>query len=103
MKRFYARGHWSWVSLLVLGAAAPCAWAGANYSTVILNDGPIGYYRLGDPGTQSTATDISGNGRDGVYSRGVVSGVAGAIVGDTDTAAQFDGLTAYVNVINNGG
>jgi hypothetical protein len=103
MQRFYAKGHWSWIALLVLATAAPCAWADLSYSTVILSDTPIGYYRLGDPGTQSTATDISGNGRDGIYSRGVVSGVKGAIAVDPDTAAQFDGMTAYANVINTGG
>jgi hypothetical protein len=100
MKRFVTRGHWAWLAVLALGAAAPCVRADASYSTVILSDAPVGYYRLGDPGTQVAATDASGNGRDGIYSRGVVGDVAGAIVGDTDTAAQFDGSTAYVNVIN---
>src|SRR5262249_29854649 len=74
--------------------ASPCAWADASYSALILQDGPIGYWRLGDAGTSVTATDASGNFRDGVYSRGVVNGAAGAINGDPDTAAQFDQKTS---------
>ena len=84
MKRFDGRGHWSWIALVVLGAVAPCVWADASYPTVILSDTPIGYYRLGDPGTQATATDLSGNGRDGIYSRGVISGAAGATGSELD-------------------
>jgi hypothetical protein len=98
MKRFCAKGHWGLVVLVVLGAAAPCAWAGANYSSVIINDAPIGYWRLGEAATATIAADASGNGRDGVYTRGVVSGVAGAINGDADTAASFDKGTAWIDV-----
>jgi len=51
MKRFYAHGQWPWLALLALGtilAAASGAMAGAQYSSAILADGPIGYWRLGD-------------------------------------------------------
>src|SRR5437868_2508708 len=98
MKCFLGRGQWSWIALLVVGAAAPCVLGSANYSTVILNDGPIGYWRLGEAGTATTAVEYTGSGRDGTYTRGVVSGVPGAIVGDSDTAAQFDEFTAWVDV-----
>jgi hypothetical protein len=102
MKRFYARGHWAWLALLVLGVAAPCGLADASYSTVILNDAPIGYWRLGEDGTNPVAADSSGSvtpmGRNGIYSRGVTSGVPGAIKGDPDTASSFDGMTSYVDI-----
>src|SRR5438876_92825 len=99
--RFSAQRPWSWVALLVLGAAlavAPSAMAGAQYSTTILADSPLGYWRLGDLQTSLVAVDASGNGRDGIYTRGVVNEVPGAIVSDTDTAATFDGMTASVSV-----
>ena len=89
---------WSWVALLVLAAAAPCAWAAISYSTVILGDAPIGYWRLGESSSAVTAVEATGSGRDGIYTRGVINGVPGAINGDPDTAAQFDENTAWVNV-----
>jgi hypothetical protein len=106
MKRFYARGYWGLVALLVLGAGAPCIWADVNYSSVILADAPIGYWRLGEDGTSPTAADSSGFGttpRNGFYTRGVTSGVTGAIIGDTDTAASFDGLTSFIVLPNTTG
>jgi hypothetical protein len=72
--------------------------AGAQYSATIIADGPIGYWRLGEPQTTAVAADASGNNRNGTYTRSVVSGVNGAIVGDPDTAATFDGLTTSVVV-----
>src|SRR5438132_4880466 len=101
MKRFYARGHWGCLALLVLGTAAPCVFADASYSTVILNDAPIGYWRLGESATATVAVDSSGNPsgtHDGVYTRGVVGGGPGAIAGDPDTSAQFDKGTAWIVV-----
>jgi hypothetical protein len=99
MKLFYARGQWCWVIFLALGAAlavASSAMAGAQYSATILADGPLGYWRLGEPQTTPVAADSTGGGRDGIYTRSVVSGATGAIVGDPDTAATFDGLTTGV-------
>jgi hypothetical protein len=101
MKCFDAWGKWSAVALLVCGAAvatAPGARADSAYSAVIISDAPIGYWRLGEDSTAVIAVDSSGNGRDGVYTRGVVSGAAGAIAGDVDTAAQFDKGTAWIDV-----
>jgi hypothetical protein len=72
--------------------------AGAQYAVTILADGPIGYWRLGEAQTTPTAADGTGNSRDGTYTRSVLSGVPGAIVGDPDTAATFDGMTTGVNV-----
>ena len=102
MKRFYARGQWGWLALLVLGASlavAPSAMAGANYSATILADSPIGYWRLGEAQTAPAAVEATGSGRDGTYTRTVVNGVTpGAIVGDPTTGATFDGMTTSVDV-----
>ena len=90
------------IELLMWGAAASCVLADASYSTVILNDTPIGYWRLGEPGTATFAEDSSGNlptTHNGVYSRGVVSGQPGAINGDPTTSAQFDYGTSWVDVL----
>lgn len=97
--------HGQWFGVLALGmalAVAPSAMAGAQYSSTILADGPIGYWRLGESQTTAIATEATGSGRDGGYTRGVTSGVPGAIAGDPDTAASFDGLTAAVSVPNIG-
>ncbi|HLJ95045.1 MAG TPA: LamG domain-containing protein [Gemmataceae bacterium] len=100
MKRFERMGLGVGLAVLALGALAPCAWADISYSSVIIGDGPVGYYRLGEAQADSVAFDSSGYQftRNGVYSRGVVNGVAGAIKGDTDTAANFDGMTSFVAV-----
>jgi hypothetical protein len=61
-----------------------------SYAATVLSDGPIAYWRLDDT-TTAAAKDFSGNGHDGTYVGGVTLGVQGAIVGDPDTATQFDG------------
>jgi hypothetical protein len=90
------------IATLVLGAVAPCVWADASYSSVILTDGPAGYWRLGEDASSPIASDASGNAvvRNGFYSRGVTSGASGAIHGDPDTAAAFDGQTSFVVVLS---
>src|SRR5581483_6053824 len=90
------------IALLMLGAAASSVLADSSYSTVILSDAPIGYWRLGEPGTETIAVDSSGNlptTHNGVYSRGVVSGQPGAINGDPTTSAQFDYGTSWIDVL----
>ncbi len=68
---------------------------GANaYRAVVLADAPLAYYRLDDQGM--TAKDEVG-AHDGVY-KGTVTHGAGAIAGDTNRAATFDGMTGYVDI-----
>ncbi|HEX4793701.1 MAG TPA: LamG domain-containing protein [Humisphaera sp.] len=67
------------------------------YSSTILADAPVGYWRLGES-SGTVAADASGNGRDGVYHNGPALGSAGAIAGDSDTAASFDGADDYVAI-----
>src|SRR5207302_7840433 len=69
-------------------------------------DAPIAYWRLGDASNSPTATESSGftaTGNNGFYTRGVTGGVTGAINGDSDTAASFDGATAFVVIPNTTG
>jgi len=106
MKRFYARGHWGLVAFLVLVAAvavAPRASAGAGYSAVILADKPLSYWRLGESDPSQPAKDASGNGNDATYIGGVTLGQPGAIMGDPDTAAAFDGSTGIVDIPSTSG
>jgi len=93
------------LAVILLGVGAPCVWAGANYSAVILADTPIGYWRLGEDSTTAIAADSSGAAtpNNGFYTRGVTSGVSGAIHGDSDTAASFDGVSAFVVIPNSTG
>jgi hypothetical protein len=82
------------VVLLMLGSFTT-AGAVADYSSEVLADSPLGYWRLGES-VGSVASDSSGNGRNGTYV-GSGLGAAGAIDGDSDTAAAFDG-NDYVNL-----
>ena len=62
----------------------------------MLADNPIGYWRLGE--SSGTASDSSGNGRHGTYMNGVALGALGALTGDSDTSARFDGVNDSVQV-----
>jgi PKD repeat protein len=71
--------------------------APASYSTLVLGDRPVGYWRLGDaPGT-TTATDATG-AASGTVVGGVTRGLPGVVNGDA--AMGFDGSTGYVKVAN---
>jgi hypothetical protein len=63
----------------------------------VLADGPIGYWRLGER-SGTNAVDATGNGHAGTYLGGVTLGVPAALVGDTDTAARFNGTNGMVQV-----
>lgn len=60
-----------------------------TYRETVLADGPVAYWRLDEPEGTSTATDETGNGRDGTYSAGTDQGVSGLLTGDPDRAAEF--------------
>lgn len=86
---------------IMLTAAAAVALVAAPasaglYSDAVLGDNPVGYWRLSDTG--GTAVDATSNGHDGAYLNGVVQGVPGAIFGDPDTAANFDGSNDKIDV-----
>jgi Concanavalin A-like lectin/glucanases superfamily len=67
--------------------------ADAGYRELVLADSPLAYYRLDDPGT--VAKDEVG-AHDGTY-KGAVAHTKGALTGDGDRAAVFDG-SSYVDV-----
>lgn len=69
------------------------------YAREVLADGPVGYWKLGEQ-IVAVAVDSSGNGNTGTYTGGVTLAQTGALTGDADTAALFDGTTGYVTVPN---
>lgn len=75
--------------------------AAVSYSDTVLQDAPAAYWRLGEAPGASTASDHSGQGRAGTYLNGVALGQAGALAGDSDASALFDGVNDLVNVPDN--
>jgi hypothetical protein len=74
---------------LLLGVCDP---VGAAYIDEVLDDGPRGYWRLGETsGTTAFDAATSDGAQNGTYESGVTLGVAGALRNDSDTAAAFDG------------
>lgn len=77
-------------------AAADTAPPPPTYPAVVLADSPAGYWRLGDaPGATSAAAAA---GTAGTVAGTITFGQAGALVGDADTAASFNGTNALVNL-----
>lgn len=76
------------------------------YSTLVLADGPVGYWRLGEAAGPTAADTASAAGlpqqgaQDGTYTGGFTLGTSGALTasGDTDTAATFNGSTGLVGI-----
>ncbi|MDZ4781998.1 MAG: Ig-like domain-containing protein [Planctomycetia bacterium] len=66
-----------------------------DYQDVILEDGPLGYWRLNSPLPDTIAPDTSPNGLTGIY--GYISTAAnGAIAAETSGAGQFGVGSSYV-------
>jgi hypothetical protein len=70
---------------------------GLDYASMVLADSPAGYWRLGET-SGTAAADASGHGSTGTYTGGVTLGQAGAISGDADKSALFDGTSGYVSI-----
>src|SRR4029077_18308996 len=88
--------------VFVASAAIPvptiqAARASANYSSTVLADGPVSYWRLGEQ-SGTTALDIGTGANNGAFTGGYTLGVGGAIVSDINTAGAFNGSTGYVSV-----
>jgi PKD repeat protein len=64
--------------------------AGGDYLSAVLASEPDSLWRLGEAVGATAATDTVG-WRDATIPASVTPGVAGAIVGDTDTAVRFSG------------
>ncbi len=69
--------------------------ASASYSSAVLADGPVGYWRLGETSGTSVA-DTTGS-PPGSLVGGVTEGVAG-VAGDGNTAFGFNGTNGYVTI-----
>jgi hypothetical protein len=80
-------GSWLSVAVVVLNAGPAAA---STYSSAVLADSPVAYWRLGES-SGTTAADSSGNGHGGTYTSTGVSYGASAIVSDGDTAVSFSG------------
>ena len=68
-----------------------------SYSSEVLADSPLAYWRLGET-SGTTAADSSGNNHGGTYAGGPTLGVAGLLTGDSDPACQFDGSNDIVTI-----
>ena len=79
----------------------PCASTSAYSGDVLAASGLLGYWRLGDR-TGPTACEARGE-FPGTYSGGYTLGRPGAISGDANTAAGFNGTTSYARVANSAG
>jgi Concanavalin A-like lectin/glucanases superfamily len=74
--------------------------SGSAYRAAVVADNPVGYWRLGDPAGSTTCHAVPGYGTDGTVIGGVTFGVPGALKGDPNTAAQFDGVTGTIDLGN---
>jgi hypothetical protein len=77
------------IVLLVFVLSLSAQVAQAAYVDVVDALNPLGYWRMGES-AGTTVTDYSGS-YNGTYSGGVTLGATGALSGDSDTAASFDG------------
>jgi PKD repeat protein len=81
-----SRGATATASMAIAVAATGAA--GGAYAEAVLNSGPQHYWRFGE--TSGQVYDRAGTA-DLAVGSGVARGTAGAIAGDADTAATFDG------------
>lgn len=80
----------------ILAGSAPTATSDpGDYSVRLLSENPISYWRLSEA-AGGTAADQGSGANTGTY-HGVALGQAGALNGDSDNAAYFDG-SAYVEI-----
>ncbi|MET7276776.1 LamG-like jellyroll fold domain-containing protein [Kribbella sp. NPDC005582] len=86
------------VSLLSPGTAhpthRPCVSA---YDTAVLQDGPVAFWRLAQPGSSSEASAVGGSALTGTYG-GTRSATT---LPNGDPATAFDGATGYFQVADN--
>ena len=86
---------------VVFGSGLPAR--AADYPTTVQSYHPVGYWRLNEttplPVDPATNAGTAGAAVNGAYRGGASHPVApGALAGDTDPAARFDGSSQYVEV-----
>ena len=85
------------MSVTVTGTTAPVAVDDPDTYLLTLNElAPVAHWRLGES-SGTTAVDERGI-QDGTYTNGPLLDQMGAIAGDTDTAAYFNGTDNYVEI-----
>jgi hypothetical protein len=89
------RRLWLIVVVLLTVAAAPAP-ADADYRQTVLDSGPLSYWRLGETSGTGAADQLARN--PGTYVGGVALGAPGALTGDPDRAAAFDGVDDEVQL-----
>src|SRR5947209_4933502 len=77
-------------------AASSCPTSSPYSTQVAGTSGLVGYWRLDDPSGTAACDETSKD--PGTYQGGLTLGTSGAIVGDADKAASFDGSSADVSV-----
>jgi len=70
----------------------------SNFAAEVMADGPIGFWRLGEPAGSATTGDSSGNANNGSCTGGITFGQPGFHGGDA--AALFDGVSGRIVVLN---
>jgi hypothetical protein len=68
-----------------------------SYSSEVLADSPVGYWRL-DETSGTNAADSSGGSHDGTYTGGVTLNQASLLASDADASASFDGSNDFVDI-----
>ena len=82
--------------VVTFGSSAQAQVASSAYRAAVLADSPVSYWRLGET-SGTTAADERGLA-PGTYSGGPTLGRPGALLGDTNTAALFDGSNDQMSV-----
>lgn len=68
-----------------------------TYSSEVLADSPLAYWRLGEAAPSTTMADSSGNGRDGTYTEDDILGATSLLTGDSDAGINPQGVTGALN------
>lgn len=83
-------------SVLIETEPQPAVATPPSYESVVLNDNPDSYYRLGES-SGTLAADDSGNGHDASYVGSPTLDEAGALDGDSDTSSHLNGNGDYLD------
>ncbi|MBA3842396.1 MAG: LamG domain-containing protein, partial [Actinobacteria bacterium] len=91
-------GNGTWTGTAPISYSYQWKRCGSGYASTVSADNPLSYWRLGEA-SGTTAADQQ-NRNAGTYLNGITLGAAGALTGDTDTAASFDGSNDAVSFAN---
>jgi len=75
-----------------------------SYSNAVISLAPVAYWPLSEtnqppsPGNLATNLGTAGLAYDGYYGTGSTNGTPGALAGDPDTAATFNGTSGFIDI-----